>query len=81
MRFCRFDETRDNTNRKDAMNITDYALMLPYRKAGLPFQHQFTLVYSDWTVLTCASCKNNEAVVKGHVALDYALFGEFPEEY
>jgi hypothetical protein len=75
VRFCRFDELRDNTKHKDAMNITDYALMLPYRKVGLPFQHQFTLVYSDWTVLTWASCE------KGHVALDYALFGEFPEEY
>ena len=80
VRFCRFDKMRENTDHKDAMNITDYALMLPYRKAGLPFQHQFTLVYSDWTVLTQASCENNEAV-KGHIALDYSLFGEFPEEY
>ena len=71
--FRRFDYKEENTKCKDEMTITDYAIMLPYFKAGSDFQRQFTLVYSDWTVLTRAS--QNGKAGKGHAPLDVELFG------
>jgi len=71
--FRQFAYKEENTKCKDEMNITDYAIMLPYFKAGSDFQRQFTLVYSDWTVLTRASQDGKAG--KGHAPLDIELFG------
>lgn len=49
----------------------DYALMLPYRRKGEPSPYQqFTLMYSDWEVLTC----HDPHKTKGPVPVDRGLF-------
>lgn len=54
--FCRFAlQDEDSTKSVDTLNITHYALMLPYLHPSTngAFEKQFTLVYSDWDVLRC----------------------------
>ena len=55
--FCKFSVHEDTSvARKQNLNITDFALMLPLlkpREGGSLFQKQFTLVYWDWNVLRC----------------------------
>lgn len=78
--FCKFESTGTRTlDSKAEMNITDYALMLPYVKDGYPFQQQFTLIYSDWQVLVHGS-KNDEAI-KGNVTVDRELFNKLSRHY
>lgn len=54
--FCKFTCSKElTTAKKQDLNITDYALMLPYiqTRKDRVFQKQFTLIYSDWEVLRC----------------------------
>ena len=37
-------------DKKSEIVISNYAVMLPYKKTGCPFRKQFTLVYDDWEV-------------------------------
>lgn len=73
--FCKFVKTNEETkSRKADLNITDFALMLPYMHPKMQerygFQMQFTLIYSDWEVLLC-----DQEVLKGQASLDESLFG------
>ena len=72
--YCGFQEGTEETITKDELNarIDEYALMLPLIALMLPlivkgknFVKQFTLVYSDWTVLR----SDNKCI-------DKCLFGE-----
>ena len=70
--FCKFKCIQEHsTAKKNELNITHEALMLPYivpaRHHRVEFQKQFTLIYSDWDVLRCdleelkgKSCTNNQ---------------------
>lgn len=72
VQFCKFTCIKEfSTARKQELNITDYALMLPYMQTmvGRVFQKQFTLIYSDWEVLCCDGQSK-----KGIVSIDNANF-------
>lgn len=54
--FCRFVQLEEDSKKSfDTMNITHYALMLPFLhpRKDMGFRKQFTLIYSDWDVLRC----------------------------
>lgn len=54
--FCKFRCVEEQTSASlGDMNITHFALMLPYiqPRRDRIFQRQFTLIYSDWEVLRC----------------------------
>lgn len=54
--FCKFKCINEQTAaRRDDLNVTHFALMLPYiqKRSDRVFQRQFTLIYSDWEVLRC----------------------------
>jgi len=51
--FCEFELVdRITTAKKSALNFTDYAVMLPFKKKER-YMRQYTLIYSDWEVLIC----------------------------
>ena len=72
--YCGFQEGTEETITKDDLNarIDEYALMLPLIVKGKNFVKQFTLVYSDWTVLR----SDNQEKNKGIPCIDKCLFGE-----
>ena len=72
--YCGFQEGTEETITKDELNarIDEYALMLPLIVKGKNFVKQFTLVYSDWTVLR----SDNQEKNKGIPCIDKCLFGE-----
>lgn len=79
MHFCRFECINELTSaRKQDLNITDVALMLPYIHTGddIRFQKQFTLIYSDWEVLRC----DLPTIRKGTASTNNRLFAEVIEE-
>ena len=55
--FCRFETDKSvHSAKKKDLNISMYALMLPYlqkERQRIPFQMQYTVIYSDWEVLRC----------------------------
>jgi hypothetical protein len=60
--FSKFIVLKDNVNKalvrtieKDqlAQKVDGYALMLPYKRDGVQFDKQFTLIYHDWDVFLC----------------------------
>ena len=56
VQFCKFHCSKESTTaKKQELNITDHAILLPYiqSKRDRVFQKQFTLIYSDWEVLRC----------------------------
>lgn len=72
VQFCRFDlSNKISFARTEDMNITDYAIMLPYNK-GDKYINQYTLVYSDWDVLIC----DKPRVTKGHPTPSMELFDD-----
>ncbi len=73
MQFCHFVCTDVVSSvMKSSLNIVNYAFMLPYSRGGVPFQSQFTLVYSDWEVLLCDN--NAPYSMKGPVYVHRPLF-------
>jgi hypothetical protein len=74
--FCRFEmDGVVHSAKKEEVNISNYALMLPYiqkERQGIPFQMQYTLIYSDWEVLRC----DLPSEPKGLSSSDNRLFNE-----
>ncbi len=62
--YCEFQEGTEETITKDELNdwIDEYALMLPLIVKGENFVKQFTLVYSDWTVLRSDNQEKNKGI-------------------
>ena len=72
VQVCKFTCSKEvTTAKKQELNITDHAIMLPYiqSKVGRVFQKQFTLIYSDWEVLRCDGQSK-----KGIVSIDNTNF-------
>ena len=72
VQFCKFTCSKEfTTAKKQELNITDHAIMLPYiqSKVGRVFQKKFTLIYSDWEVLRCDGQSK-----KGIVSIDNTNF-------
>lgn len=70
VQFCKFKKDEGvTTAKKELLNFTDYAVMLPFNEKNRKFSQQYTLIYSDWEVLIC-----DEDYVKGKTALSHDLY-------
>lgn len=69
--FCRFELSENVKETIADTNITDYAIMLPYRYKEI-FAKQYTLVYSDWEVLHIEEM----LATKKRTSVSHRLFSE-----
>lgn len=81
LHYCYFERCPNLTTiKKDDLDITGYAIMLPYHgnhhtieDADEQQRSLHTLIYSDWEVLKF-DYSSNDGVQKGFVPLDTSLF-------
>jgi hypothetical protein len=68
--YCRFYHSRENETWDSKLSISAFGIMLPFKKLN-DFNHQFTIVYSDWEVLNCTGDS-----YKSQVPVSKSLFEE-----